>query len=111
MVKLQKDETRPLVIIGSLFFIFGFVTWLSSVLIPYLKIACELTNYRQAYLVVFSFYISYFIMAVPSSWVLKLTGFKNGMAIGLLIMAAGAVIFIPAALSRTYGLFLTGLFV
>lgn len=103
--------TRSMLIIGILFSIFGFVTWLSSVLIPYLKIACELTNYREAYLVVFSFYISYFIMAVPSSWVLKLTGFKKGMAIGLLLMAVGTIIFIPAALSRTYGLFLTGLFV
>ncbi|MCX6251980.1 MAG: sugar MFS transporter [Bacteroidetes bacterium] len=97
-------------IIGAFFFIFGFVTWLNGVLIPYLRIACEL-NYFQAYFVAFAFYISYFVMAIPSAWVLKHTGFKSGMALGLYIMAAGALIFIPAALTRTYGLFLTGLFV
>ncbi|WP_276089989.1 sugar MFS transporter [Pedobacter sp. JY14-1] len=100
----------PIAIIGALFFIFGFVTWLNSVLIPYLKIACELTNF-ESYLVAFAFYIAYFVMALPSAWVLKMTGFKNGMAVGLVIMAVGALLFIPAALSRTYMLFLLGLFV
>jgi len=97
-------------IIGSLFFIFGFVTWVNSTLIPYLQIACELTT-SEAVMVTFAFYISYAVMAFPSSAVLKLTGFKNGMVLGLLIMAIGALIFIPAAKTRTYGLFLTGLFV
>ncbi|MES2379306.1 MAG: sugar MFS transporter [Bacteroidota bacterium] len=106
----SQNVTRSMIIIGALFFIFGFVTWLSSVLIPYLKIACQLNNFR-AYLVVFSFYISYFIMAIPSAWVLKITGFKNGMAIGLVFMAIGSFIFIPAAMHRTYGFFLTGLFI
>lgn len=109
-VKLQKEETRPLIIIGSLFFIFGFVTWLSSVLIPYLQIACELNNF-QAYLVAFAFYISYFVMAVPSGKVLKITGYKDGMSLGLLLVAIGSLIFIPAALYRTYSIFLLGLFV
>ncbi|MCX6247337.1 MAG: sugar MFS transporter [Bacteroidetes bacterium] len=97
-------------IIGIFFFIFGFVTWLNGILIPYLKIACELSNF-QALLVTFAFYISYTVMALPSSWLLKLTGFKNGMMTGLVVMAAGTLIFVPAAMSRTYGLFLTGLFV
>jgi len=101
---------RSIVIIGALFFIFGFVTWLNSVLIPYLRIACELNNF-ESYLVAFAFYISYLVMAIPSAWVLKATGFKNGMSVGLLVMAVGALIFIPAALTRTYGLFLLGLFV
>ena len=101
---------RPIVIIGVLFFVFGFVTWLGSVLIPYLKIACELNNV-ESYLVAFSFYISYFFMAIPSAWILKRTGFKKGMALGLVIMAIGALLFLPAAMSRTYGLFLLGLFV
>ncbi|HEY5409076.1 MAG TPA: sugar MFS transporter, partial [Ginsengibacter sp.] len=92
------------------FFIFGFVTWLSSVLIPYLQIACELNNF-QAYLVAFAFYISYFVMAVPSGVLLKITGFKNGMSLGLLLVAVGSLIFIPAALYRTYSIFLLGLFV
>lgn len=97
-------------IIGVLFFIFGFVTWLNGILIPYLEIACELTTFQALY-VAFAFYISYTIMALPSSWVLKKTGFKNGMMLGLLVMAVGTALFIPAALSRTYGLFLTGLFI
>ncbi|MGV3508553.1 MAG: sugar MFS transporter [Sphingobacteriaceae bacterium] len=105
-----KGGLNPIIIIGALFFIFGFVTWLNSVLIPYLKIACELNDF-ESYLVAFSFYISYLVMAIPSSWVLKKTGFKNGMSVGLLVMAVGALIFIPAALSRTYALFLFGLFV
>ena len=97
-------------IIGLLFFIFGFVTWLNGILIPYLQIACELTNF-QALFVTFAFYISYTAMALPSSWILKKTGFKNGMMVGLFVMAAGTIIFIPAAQTRIYGLFLLGLFV
>jgi FHS family L-fucose permease-like MFS transporter len=108
--QVNKNNTKPLVIIGALFFIFGFITWLSSVLIPYLQIACELNNF-QAYLVAFAFYISYFVMSVPSGWILKHSGFKNGMSIGLFTMAAGSLLFIPAALSRTYSTFLVGLFV
>ncbi|MBL7779017.1 MAG: sugar MFS transporter [Chitinophagales bacterium] len=98
------------VILGVFFFIFGFVTWLNSTLIPYLKIACELTT-AQSQLVAFAFYISYFVMALPSSFILEKTGFKKGMMLGLVIMAIGAFIFIPAAQTRTYNLFLTGLFV
>lgn len=97
-------------IIGALFFIFGFVTWLNATLIPYLRIACELTAF-ESFWVTFAFYISYFVMALPSSAVLKKTGFKNGMSIGLITMAIGALVFIPAAMTRTYGLFLTGLFI
>ncbi len=106
----QSDTTRSIIIIGALFFIFGFVTWLNSVLVPYLKIACELNNF-QSYFVVTAFYISYLVMALPSAWILKLTGFKKGMSLGLLVMALGALIFIPAAYTRTYGLFLLGLFI
>ncbi|HXO75031.1 MAG TPA: glucose/galactose MFS transporter, partial [Puia sp.] len=93
-----------------LFFVFGFVTWLGSVLIPYLHIACQLNTF-SSYLVAFSFYISYAVMAVPAAAVLRRTGYKKGMALGLLIMSAGAVIFIPAALTRSYLLFLSGLFI
>ena len=106
----QNKGSKAIWIIGILFFIFGFVTWMNSVLIPYLQMACELNNV-EAYLVTTAFYISYLVMAIPSAWVLKVTGFKNGMSIGLAIMAVGALIFIPAANSRTYVLFLLGLFV
>jgi len=100
----------PIIIIGVLFFIFGFVTWANSSLIPYLKIACELTT-SQAILVTFAFYISYAVMAFPSAWVLRLTGFKNGMVVGLLVMAGGALLFIPAAEARSFPMFLLGLFI
>jgi FHS family L-fucose permease-like MFS transporter len=96
--------------IGLFFFIFGFVTWLNGILIPYLKISCELSHF-ESYLVAFSFYVAYVIMAIPSSWLLKRTGLKTGMMLGLFVMAAGALFFIPAAMTRTYGMFLTGLFV
>jgi glucose/galactose transporter len=97
-------------IIGILFFIFGFVTWLNATLVPYLQVACELNNF-QSYFVTFAFYISYFVMALPSAGILKRTGLKNGMMVGLIVMALGALLFIPAALTRAYPLFLVGLFV
>ena len=96
--------------IGVFFFIFGFITWLNGILIPYLRISCEL-NHFESYLVAFSFYIAYVIMAIPSSWILKRTGLKMGMMIGLFVMAAGALLFVPAAITRTYFFFLSGLFV
>lgn len=97
-------------IIGLLFFIFGFVTWLNGTLIPFLKLACELDT-LQALFVTFAFYISYFFLAIPSSGILKKTGFKNGMSWGLLVMALGCLIFIPAANARAFPMFLAGLFV
>ena len=97
-------------IIGVLFFIFGFITWANGTLIPYLKIACELTS-TQSYYVASAFFAAYFIMAIPSSIILKKTGFKNGMSLGLFVMAIGAILFIPAAQTRTYNLFLLGLFI
>ncbi|MES2330400.1 MAG: sugar MFS transporter [Bacteroidota bacterium] len=106
----KKSYVMPMLIIGSLFFIFGFVTWANSQLIPYLKIACELTTTQSLY-VTSAFFAAYFIMALPSSFILKKTGYKNGMSLGLLVMAAGALLFIPAAESRNYSLFLTGLFI
>lgn len=106
----RKSGISPIAIIGALFFIFGFITWLNAVLIPYLKIACELNNF-ESYLVAFAFYIAYFVMAIPSGWVLKNIGFKNGMVTGLLVIAMGALLFIPAAITRQYSVFLLGLFV
>jgi len=105
----KRDTFISIVIIGLLFFIFGFVSWVNAILIPYFKIACELTNFRS-YLVTFAFYISYFVMSVPSSYLLKSVGFKKGMMIGFWVMAIGAFIFVPAALARTYEIFLIGLF-
>lgn len=106
----NKRFVTSMIIIGVLFFLFGFITWLNGILIPYLKIACELNNV-QSLMVAFSFYIAYFVMAIPSGWVLNKTGFKKGMMVGLWIMALGAIIFIPAALMRSFPFFLLGLFV
>lgn len=106
----SKSFFSPIVIIGMLFFIFGFITWLNGTLIPFLKIACEL-EYAQALLVTFAFYIAYVFLAIPSSMILTKVGFKNGMAWGLVVMAIGAIIFVPAAQSRSFPLFLTGLFI
>src|SRR5262245_7255628 len=113
----MSTDTRPasyttsIVIIGALFFIFGFVTWLNGTLIPFLKLACDLQSDSQALLVTFAFYMAYFCLAIPSSFILNKTGFKNGMSLGLAIMAVGALVFVPAANSRSFVLFLTGLFV
>ena len=109
MTAQQKSYALPMAIIGALFFIFGFVTWLNSVLIPFLQQVCELTDF-QAYFVTLAFYISYFVMAIPASAILKKTGFTKGMSLGLGIMAIGSLIFIPAAQIRSYPLFLVGLF-
>src|SRR5215217_7859869 len=103
-----KSYIYPLVIIAILFFVFGFITWVNGILIPYFQICLELTNF-QSLLVAFASYIAYFFMAIPSAWILKYTVYKKGMVIGLLIMALGTVMFVPAAFSRTYLLFLGGL--
>ena len=106
----RRDYVLPLVVIGALFFIFGFITWANSQLIPYLKVACELTTTQSLY-VTSAFFAAYFIMALPSSLILNKTGYKKGMSLGLLVMAVGALIFIPASQSRSYPMFLGGLFV
>ena len=104
-----RQTAISIAIIGLLFFIFGFVSWANAILIPYFKIGCELT-YFEAYLVTFAFYISYLLFSLPAAHLLNRTGFKQGMMIGFWVMALGAFIFIPAAMTRTYGIFLGGLF-
>jgi len=101
--------TKNIVIIGVLFFVFGFVTWVNAILIPYFKIACELNNF-QSYLVAFAFYISYLVVSLPAAYLLRKIGFKKGMMVGFWIMSLGAFIFVGAALSRAYAGFLSGLF-
>ena len=96
-------------IIAFLFFIFGFTTWINAILIPYFKIACELNNAGSLF-VAFAFYIAYLVMAVPAAHLLERVGFKKGILIGFWIMSLGALIFVPAALTRMYGIFLLGLF-
>lgn len=105
----NKNYTGPLIIIGLLFFVFGFVTWVNGTLISFFKTAFGLSN-ANSYLVTFAFFISYTVMAIPSSYVLKKVGFKKGMSVGLAIMAIGTFIFVPAAKAESYPLFLAGLF-
>ncbi len=105
----KKNYAFAISIVGGLFFIFGFVTWLNSVLIPFLKQVCHLSNF-QAYFVTLAFYISYTVMAIPASAILRRTGFTKGMSVGLITMAVGSLIFIPAAQTRSFPVFLIGLF-
>jgi len=99
--KISNRNIVPIIIIGMMFFVFGFATWINAMLIPYFKIACELSHFKS-YLVTFAFYISYLVISVPSSFLLRKIGFKKGMMIGFWVMAAGAFVFIPAAQTRTY---------
>lgn len=105
----SRSTFVPMVIIGTLFFIFGFVTWLNGSLIPFLKVICDLDEF-EALFVAFAFYIAYTVMALPMSYLLDRVGYKNAMALGLIVMALGSIIFIPAALTASFILFLMALF-
>ncbi|MGB9988970.1 sugar MFS transporter [Pseudoduganella rhizocola] len=105
----SRDVAVAMAFIGLMFFILGFVTWLNGSLIPFLKIVCDLNNF-QALWVTFAFYIAYTVMALPAAAVLRRTGYRKGMALGLGVMAAGALLFIPAARTTWYGLFMLALF-
>ncbi|WP_445731650.1 sugar MFS transporter [Mariniflexile sp.] len=106
----KKNNLVPIVIIASLFFIFGFVTWINGALIPFMKTINELTD-TESYFVASASYISFVIMALPASYILNKIGYRKGMSLGLIIMAIGALVFIPAAEVRTYWVFLTGIFI
>jgi glucose/galactose transporter len=107
----QKNNTLiPIIIIAGLFFIFGFVTWINGALIPFMKTINELTD-AQSYLVASASYISFVVMALPASYIINKIGYKKGMSLGLIIMAFGALLFIPSANARTYWMFLTAIFI
>lgn len=105
-----KSTALPIIIIAGLFFIFGFVTWINGALIPFMKTINELTE-AQSYLVASASYISFVVMALPASYILNKIGFRKGMSLGLIIMGIGALVFIPAAEARTYGIFLLAIFI
>ncbi len=105
----RKSTLLAMIIIGVLFFIFGFVTWLNGSLIPYLKVICNLNEF-EALFVTFAFYIAYTVMALPMAVILEKTGYKKGMALGLFVMSLGSLLFIPAALGGEFLVFLTALF-
>ena len=103
-------QVTSIAIIGALFFVFGFVTWLNGPLITFVQLAFE-QHEVGAFLVPMAFYLSYFFLALPSSWLLRRTGMKKGMALGLLVMAVGAAAFGEFTLRRWYPGALGGLFV
>ncbi|WP_242202610.1 sugar MFS transporter [Aestuariivivens insulae] len=105
----KNSNTVAIAIIAGLFFIFGFVTWINGALIPFMKTINELTE-AQSYLVASASYISFVVMALPASYILNKIGYRKGMSLGLIIMGIGALVFIPAAEARTYGVFLFAIF-
>jgi MFS transporter, FHS family, L-fucose permease len=107
----QKSYVGPMIIIGILFFIFGFVTWINGPLITFVKLAFSLDTDSKAFLVTTAFYLAYFFLALPSSWILEKTGMKKGMALGLLVMAVGTFVFGTFATERNYTISLVGLFI
>ena len=107
----NANYTTSIVIIGVLFFIFGFVTWINGPLITFVKLAFDLDTDAKAFLVTTAFYMAYFFLALPASWVLERTGMKKGMALGLAVMAVGSILFGYFATHRDYPLALMGLFI
>lgn len=106
----NSQNARHLVMLALLFFIMGLVSWVNSVLVPYFRVACDLHTQLQSYLVTFAFYIAYLLMTVPSGLLLGKVGLKKGGMFGLWILGLGALLFIPAAMTRSYALFLVALF-
>jgi len=109
-MKSEQSNKTAIAIIAGLFFIFGFITWVNGALIPFMKTINELTE-AQSYLVASASYISFVVMALPASYLLRKIGYRKGMSIGLFLMAVGALVFIPAAEARTYWMFLAGIFI
>lgn len=108
--KTSRQFVLSMVMLGCLYFVFGLVSWVNSILVPYFKVACELHSEVQSYLAQFAFYIAYLVMTIPASALLNRVGYKKGALIGLWILALGAFLFTPAALTRTYNMFLLALF-
>lgn len=100
----------PVVLITSLFFLWGFAHNLNPILIPHLKKACQLTDFQSAF-VDSAFFIAYFAVALPAGYFMKRFGYKPGIVFGLLLFAIGAFLFFPAASTRDYIFFLVALFV
>src|SRR5271170_3698593 len=105
-----QNYSRPLAIVTTLFFMWGFLTCLHDILIPHLKSIFEL-SYAKAMLIQFAFFSAYFLFSVPWSKVVNTIGYKTTMVVGLLTMAVGAFLFVPAASVVSYPLFLTALLV
>lgn len=108
MGRVAPSYAGPMAAMTTLFFLFGSVTNFNDVLMPYLKDVCQLEDFESS-LVQFAFFGAYFLMSLPAGYVLRRLGYQRGIVLGLLVMAAGALVFVPAANSRMFGLFLAGL--
>src|ERR1035437_388798 len=112
-VNLQNGKanyTSALMVLTSLFFMWGFLTALNDILIPHLKAVFSL-NYTEAMLVQFVFFAAYFIVSLPSGFIVEKIGYKRGIVIGLITAGIGCMAFYPAASIRSYPIFLTAFFI
>src|SRR5437588_6352735 len=107
-VSVTPDYSRPLTIVTTLFFMWGFLTSLNDILVPHLKSIFEL-SYARVMLIQFAFFSAYFLFSVPWSKVVNRIGYQSSMLLGLLTMAVGAFLFLPAASAASYPLFLSAL--
>lgn len=101
----RQNSIMPMAIVAMLFFVLGFATWLNGSLMPYLQQMLQLSP-LQASFIVFSFYIAVTFTALPSAWVIRKVGYKNGMALGMATMMLAGLLYIPAAQTQTFALFL-----
>lgn len=107
----QHTNYKPaLALLTTLFFMWGFITCLNDILIPHLKALFEL-NYTQIMLIQFTFFGAYAIMSIPAGWVVGKIGYRRGIVLGLVITSLGALMFYPASVLISYGVFLTGFFI
>ncbi|HEX5669648.1 MAG TPA: L-fucose:H+ symporter permease, partial [Chitinophagaceae bacterium] len=106
----KKSLLLPFILVTSLFFLWGIANNLNGILIPHLRKALQLSNLQSTF-VDTAVYLAYFLAAIPAGMILKKWGYKKGIIIGLLVFSVGAFLFVPAANTRTYGIFLTGLFI
>ena len=105
-----ENNRFAVILLTSLFFLWGFALHLNPILIPHLKKACQLSDVQSA-LIDSASYIAYFLMAIPAGQFVKRFGYKGGIILGLLLFATGAFMFFPAASTRSYVFFLTALFI
>ena len=106
---IMAPTSAPFTVMGTLFFMFGFITCLNDILVPHMKSLFDL-NYAQAAMIQFAFFTAYFVIAFPSSWLISRMGYQRSIVTSLVIAAAGAAMFYPASIMQSYGVFLAGLF-
>jgi MFS transporter, FHS family, L-fucose permease len=109
-MKSSNKYLFPFILVTSLFFLWAFLHNINPILIPHLKKACQLSDTQSAFIDT-AVYLGYFTIALPAGWMMHRYGYKKGILVGLLLYGLGALLFIPAAGTRDYSIFLAGLFV